>query len=103
MTKLILISIAIILLIAGIFYFTKISSTSTGNVVAQGSIIKLQVQIPCAGHATLIKNSLLSLNGITNVQFTNPNIFLVSYDPNKLNKGDILSIQIFKEYPAKEI
>jgi len=92
----------IVIFIAGIFYFLP-SKDITGNVILEQGKIKLQVQIPCSGHAGLIQDSLSSVNGITNVKFYNPNVFLVSYDSNKLNKADILSISIFEEYPAKEI
>jgi len=62
--------------------------------------IRLQVDIPCSGHAPLISGDLKTLSGVTNVQFSLPNIFDVSYDSAKTTKQQILSLEIFKTYKA---
>jgi copper chaperone CopZ len=64
------------------------------------STIKLQVDIPCPGHAPLISEALKSVSGVAGVQFSYPNIFEVSYDASKTNKDAMLSQDVFKEYPA---
>lgn len=66
-------------------------------------IIKLKVNIPCPGHASLISQELNSLKGIKDVQFSLPNIFKVSYNPKKVSKQQILSLSIFKSYSATVI
>jgi len=64
------------------------------------SSIKLQVDIPCSGHAPLISNELKTINGVSEVQFNFPNIFDVKYDPAKTSKQQILSLEVFKTYKA---
>lgn len=67
------------------------------------SSIKLQVDIPCSGHASLITGELKIIKGVTNVKFSLPNYFDVSYDPAKTTKQEILSLDVFKTYKAKVI
>jgi len=62
----------------------------------------ITVNIPCSGHASLIKYEL-GKSGISNVQFQAPNKFIIKYDSSKINKEQILAIDIFKEYPANII
>ena len=64
------------------------------------STIKLQVDIPCSGHAPLISNELKTINGVSDVKFSLPNIFDVKYDSTKTSKQQILSLDVFKEYKA---
>ncbi len=61
--------------------------------------IKLQVDIPCSGHASLISDELKKLNGVQGVKFNLPNIFDVSYDQTT-TKDQILSLEVFKTYKA---
>jgi copper chaperone CopZ len=65
--------------------------------------LTIKVDIPCSGHAPLITTELYKLNGIKNVKFTPANQFTVSYDPSVTTKDGILSLGIFKTYPAKDI
>ena len=94
-------------LLANVSSVSAASPSVTGNVVGLTtndnslSTIKLQVDIPCSGHAPLISGDLKTLSGVTNVQFSLPNIFDVSYDSAKTTKQQILAIEIFKTYPAK--
>jgi len=87
----------------------SISSPSiTGSIVAatgsEGvngiSSMRLKVDIPCSGHAPLISGELKSINGVTDVQFSFPNIFDVKYDSAKTSKQEILSLEVFKTYKA---
>jgi copper chaperone CopZ len=64
------------------------------------SSIKLQVDIPCSGHAPLITDELKTITGIASVQFSYPNIFDVKYDPSKTTKQEIMSLEVFKTYKA---
>ncbi|MEM3610373.1 MAG: cation transporter [Candidatus Aenigmatarchaeota archaeon] len=78
----------------------------TGNLIALEnnlnslSSLKLSVDIPCSGHAPLISDELKKLNGVSSVQFSLPNVFDVKYDPTKISKQQILSLDIFKTYKA---
>jgi len=89
--------------------FSAASPSVTGNSLNApgapgiGSLgsIKLQVDIPCSGHAPLITDELKSIDGVQSVQFSLPNIFDVSYNPAKTSKDAMLALSVFKEYPAK--
>jgi len=83
-----------------------LSSPATGSLVsATGSTssLKLQVDIPCSGHAPLITQELKTINGVTDVKFSLPNIFDVKYDSAKTSKSQILSLDVFKTYKATAI
>lgn len=64
------------------------------------SSLSLKVDIPCYGHAPLISGELKSVDGVTEVRFTFPNIFDVKYDSTKTSKEKILSLEVFKTYKA---
>ena len=49
-----------------------------------------------------IKDNLLK-SGASEVEFTVPNKFTVSYDSTKITKQQILDLKIFSQYPATEI
>lgn len=79
-------------------------ASPTGNFIAgvnsSLSILKLQVDIPCSGHAPLISDELKTISGVIGVQFSLPNIFEVTYDSSKTSKQQILSLDVFKTYKA---
>lgn len=62
--------------------------------------IQLKVDIPCPGHAPLISQELKTISGVSEIQFSFPNNFDVSYDPAKTSKQEILALDVFKTYPA---
>jgi len=64
------------------------------------SSLRLQVDIPCSGHATLISSELKTIDGVNGVQFSLPNVFDVKYDPSKTSKQQILALEVFKTYEA---
>jgi len=64
------------------------------------SLITLQVAIPCPGHAPLITTELKKISGVENVKFRFPNLFDVSYNPQKTTKEEILSLEVFNTYKA---
>lgn len=98
--------IGLIIVISFIFFF---SFRTTGNVSNEiqdsslGNSIKLKVNIPCQGHAGLIIAELKKISGVQSVKFFSPNFFQVNYDPNQTTELEIISTNIFKEYPAKII
>jgi copper chaperone CopZ len=81
------------------------SGSVLANVYANGNsnniqTLRLQVNIPCPGHAPLITSELKSISGVLNVKFSFPNIFDVYYDSSKTSKEQILSLEVFKTYKA---
>lgn len=77
------------------------SNQVTGAITLDQNFLKLQVNIPCSGHAPLISQELKTINGISEVKFSFPNIFDVKYDPTKTSKDEITSLEVFKTYKAK--
>ena len=65
--------------------------------------LTLLVNIPCSGHAGLIKYGLSQNEGIKSITFRAPNMFDIYYSPDKISKEKILGMEIFKDYPAKII
>lgn len=86
----------------------NVSFPSAGSLVAAAetgstngiSSLSLKVDIPCSGHAPLISQELKSIVGVTDVQFSFPNIFNVKYDSTKTSKQQILSLDVFNTYKA---
>ena len=78
--------------------FTGAAVSSTDNSALNNLL--LQVSIPCSGHAPLITQELKTIQGVGDVKFSLPNKFSVTYD-SQTNKNEILSLAVFKEYPAK--
>jgi len=77
----------------------------TGNVSAAGitgaSTLSISVDIPCPGHAPLITDELKTIDGVEGSEYNFPNKFKVYYDKSKTSQEKILSLEVFKEYPAK--
>ena len=71
-----------------------------GNDNTDYSSIKLKVKIPCPGHAPLISQELKTIDGVASIKFSFPNNFDVTYDSDKTSKQEILSLSVFKSYPA---
>lgn len=79
-------------------------SPDNGGVALAGlGAVKLQVQIPCGGHAPLITNELKTISGVKGVRFDGPNYFTVSYDSSQTSVEKILSLEVFKQYAATVI
>jgi len=67
------------------------------------SRLTISVNIPCPGHAPLITNELKTIKGVKGSEFKFPNDFNVYYDSSITNKNEILSLEVFNEYPATVI
>lgn len=65
-----------------------------------GSLIILQVDIPCPGHAPLIIGELKTISGVEAVRFKFPDSFDVGYNPEETSKEQILSLDVFETYEA---
>jgi len=102
------INLLLFLVIFPLLANVSVAQSPTGNFVAavnNGGInalssLKLQVDIPCSGHASLISQELKTINGITGVQFSLPNVFDIKYDSSKTSKQQILALEVFKTYKA---
>ena len=75
-------------------------SLADGNSITGDATLNIKVDIPCPGHAPLISNELKTITGVSNVQFSFPNNFAVSYDSLQTSKTEMLSLDVFEEYPA---
>ena len=64
------------------------------------SSMTISVDIPCPGHAPLISNELLKINGVGGSEYSFPNDFEVYYDAGLTSESEILSLDVFEEYPA---
>ena len=84
-------------------YATNLSSS--GNVISNlenTKILKLSFEIPCLGHAPLVISELQKVNGITSVKYLSEKSFEILYNPEEINKEQILEQDICKEFGAKE-
>ena len=75
-----------------------LAGEDSGQLVTGNSLIRLQVDIPCPGHAPLISGELKTIEGITGVRFDFPNYFDVAYDSEQTSKEKMLSLKVFKIY-----
>ncbi|MCX6818454.1 MAG: cation transporter [Candidatus Aenigmarchaeota archaeon] len=77
-------------------------SSPTGAVTGINELasMRLQVDIPCPGHAPLISEELKTISGVEVIQFSYPNLFDVKYDSSKTTKQEILSLDVFATYKA---
>ena len=80
----------------------KLAPVQQPILIQSSATLRIQVDIPCSGHAPLIKQELSKMAGITKIDFVGSNEFDITYDPSKVAKADILNIAIFKTYPARE-
>jgi hypothetical protein len=89
------------------FFFIFPLTANIGGVsaheVADLSLLKIKVNIPCSGHTPLITNEIKTIKGVNGTKFIMPNTFEVYYDSSKTSEKQILSLEIFKRYPAKII
>ncbi len=102
MNKYLIITIIIPALIIGGFF---LKASLTGSAIGSENLQKvtLKVSIPCPGHAFLIKQGFGKLDGVGSIEYFPITTFVVYYDSTKVSKQDILNLDIFKDYPAKEI
>lgn len=74
----------------------------SGDAIDSGefSVMRISVDIPCPGHAPLITSELATVNGVEGSEFSFPNDFDVYYDPTVTSEEEMLSLEVFDEYPA---
>jgi hypothetical protein len=62
----------------------------------------ITVDIPCSGHAPLVADEIRKNFPFTSVTFTLPNRFEITYNPFDTSPEKILSLDLFKTYPARK-
>jgi hypothetical protein len=107
-TKYISILLGSVIMVNGLLFYVvfpwvaNINGKSSGGIVAGLSEIKLKVNIPCTGHASLIVDEL-KFAGVTEVVYSDPDEFDVMYDSSKITKDSILNLAVLKDFKAVEI
>ena len=101
--------LGLLILFAGIVLANSFSSNNSSNSTLvfnnenNLSEILIKVSIPCEGHVYLINSKLRELEGVKEVEYAQSFKFKVYYDSSKTSKEKILSLNIFKQYAAKEV
>lgn len=67
----------------------------------ESSIIYVDVNIPCTGHAPIIIDEIRKNQGINYTRFKMPSTFEISFDPKQISIKDIKSLEIFKTFNLK--
>lgn len=83
--------------------FPAIANSNSKNVENSTASLFLSVQIPCSGHAPLITDELKKDPGVGSIKFKLPNVFEISYNPEKTSPAKILSLDIFQTFKATSI
>ncbi len=69
------------------------------TVLSEGEdLLTVEVDIPCPGHAYLVFTDLDDFSGVEDINFRFPNIFDISYNPELVSTGEILSVDVFQNY-----
>ena len=84
-------------------YATNLSGKVVkGDIGEESKILKLSFDIPCSGHAPLVISELGKVEGIEGTKYISGKSFEVYYNPIKITKEQILSLDVCKEFNAKE-
>lgn len=67
----------------------------------QFSVVSVEVDIPCSGHASLIISEIKKELGVNFVRFKLPSIFEINFDPKKTSLEKIESLEIFQIFKLK--
>lgn len=62
--------------------------------------LSLNVDIPCSGHASLIVDEIKKNCDVDSIAFSAPEKFDIKYNPKETTPEKIVSLEIFKTYPA---
>ncbi|MFH0857766.1 MAG: hypothetical protein V1848_03400 [Candidatus Magasanikbacteria bacterium] len=76
-------------------------STDYAYGIQEQNTMKVQLDIPCTGHAPFITNELKKVDGITQVRFQIPSTFTLSYDSHIITEEEIKKLPIFQEFIIK--
>jgi hypothetical protein len=86
---------------ANIYAFSSQENNVLGERVELTENLKLEVNLPCSGHAFLVTGQLRNLEGVSNVVYVYPDIFEVVYLFEEISPSEIMEIEIFSEFEAK--
>jgi len=90
-----------------LFFFVFPLLAGIGNVSAEQttgtSLLSIEVDLPCPGHAPLVTNELKTIEGVNGSAYSFPNKFDIYYNNSLTSKEKILSLNVFKEFSAKVI
>lgn len=88
-----------------LFIFPLVANLGNASAVeiAGSSVLSISVDIPCSGHASLITNEVKTIAGVKGSEYSFPNKFDIYYDSTQTTGQEILSLEVFNEYPATEI
>ena len=67
----------------------------------QLSVARIEVQLPCPGHAPLITDEVKKISGVETVTFNSPRAFEITYDPQEVSLDDIKASEIFKTFKIR--
>ncbi len=84
-------------------YLANVTGKVSAAEITGASVLSISVDIPCSGHAPLITNELKTIGGVKGSKYSFPNKFEVYYDSSQTSEQEILSLEVFDEYPASII
>lgn len=83
-------------------WMTNLQNNSNIAFASNLSELKIQIDIPCTGHAPLIVYELKKA-GISDVIFTDPDTFDIKYDSTKITTEQIKGLQLFEDFKINNI
>ena len=83
-------------------WMTNIKSGQNIALASGLSELKVQVDIPCTGHAPLIVYELKKA-GVSDVTFLDPDTFDIKYDSKKITSEQIKGLQLFSDFKIKKL
>ncbi|MFA6797538.1 MAG: MerC domain-containing protein [Candidatus Paceibacterota bacterium] len=82
-------------------WMTNIKSGQNIALASNLSELRIQVEIPCTGHAPLIVYELKKA-GVSDVTFSDPDTFDIKYDSTKITPEQIKGLQLFEDFKIKK-
>jgi hypothetical protein len=82
-------------------YMANITGSVSSQEIQGLAVLKIKSDIPCPGHAPLISSELKKISGVKGSEYSFPNNFNVYYDALETSPNEILSLEVFEEYPAE--
>ncbi len=102
--SLMLVSIVFVNTLLFFVVFPSITNLKSVNTIVVDNLseLKIQIDIPCSGHSSLIAYELKKA-GVADVRFDDPDIFDLRYDSSKITKEQIEQLDLFKDFKIKNI
>lgn len=93
----ILVNLFMVFIVFPLLANINLQKSSKENNLAE---LSLNVDIPCSGHASLIIDEIKKNCDVASVAFSAPEKFDIKYNPKETTPEKIVSLEIFKTYPA---